>query len=57
MAAVRLRAIFRAVITKWRPPTVHCSIPVAPRSPSTAVAIGPALVNQPGDRLPRDQSP
>jgi hypothetical protein len=57
MAAVRLRAILRAVITKSRPPTLHCSIPVAPRSPSTAVVIGPALVNQPGDGLPRDQSP
>jgi hypothetical protein len=57
MVAVRLRTIFRAVITLSRPRTWHCSIP-----PNTALlieadAVGFASVNQPGDRLPRDQSP
>jgi hypothetical protein len=56
MAAVRLRVIFRTVITDSRPLTLH-NIPVAPRSPSAAGAVALALVNQSGDRLPRDQSP
>jgi hypothetical protein len=57
MVAVRLRVIFRAVITQSRPPASHCRIPQNAALPSTAGAVGLALVNQPGNRVPRDQSP
>ena len=58
MAAVRLRVSFRAVITESRPPTLTAASP-QDRAPlrSTAGAVSPASVKQPGDRLPRDQSP
>ena len=59
MAAVRLRVSFRAVITESRPPDLSTAASSQHRAPlrSTAGAVGPASVKQPGDRLPRDQSP
>ena len=48
MVAVRLRTIFRKVITQSRPPTWHRGIPRTSRSPSMTGAVSLGLVNQPG---------
>ena len=59
MAAVRLRVILRAVITESRPPDLVLQHPRSTAFPidRRARAVGPDSVNQPADRLPRDQSP
>ena len=59
MAAVRLRVILRAVITASRPPDLVLQHPRSTAFPidRRARAVGPDSVNQPADRLPRDQSP
>jgi hypothetical protein len=59
MAAVRLRVILRTVITESRPPDLGLQQPRSTAFPidRRAGAVGPDSVNQPADRLPRDQSP